>query len=81
MKTADKKLLKKISVKSNICHGKPCIKGTRIPLFVILDAIAAGMSYKEIIQEYPPITEEGIRAAVYYASLLAQEQETPLNAD
>jgi uncharacterized protein (DUF433 family) len=42
-------LLERISVDPQICHGKPCIKGTRIPVFVILDALAAGMTHQEII--------------------------------
>jgi uncharacterized protein (DUF433 family) len=65
MKT--QQLLERISVDPQICHGKPCIKGTRIPVFVILDALAAGMTDQEIIKEYPPVTEEDIRAALLYA--------------
>jgi uncharacterized protein (DUF433 family) len=45
--------LERISSDPQICHGKPCIKGTRIPVFVLLDALAAGMSHREIIEEYP----------------------------
>jgi uncharacterized protein (DUF433 family) len=73
-------LLERISVDLQICHGKPCIKGTRIPVFVILDALAAGMLHREIIEEYPPITEEDIQAALYYASLVTQQEEVPLPA-
>jgi uncharacterized protein (DUF433 family) len=62
-------LLERISVDPQICHGKPCIKGTRIPVFVILDALAAGMTHQEIMEEYPPVTEEDIQAALFYASL------------
>ncbi|MBI1744746.1 DUF433 domain-containing protein [Candidatus Acetothermia bacterium] len=73
-------LLERISVDPQICHGKPCIKGTRIPVFVILDALAAGMTHREIIEEYPPLTEEDIQAALYYASLVMQQEEVPLPA-
>lgn len=76
MKT--QQLLERISVDPQICHGKPCIKGTRIPVFVILDALAAGMTYQEIIKEYPPVTEEDIRAALLYASLVTRQEEVPL---
>lgn len=72
--------LERISIDPQICHGKPSIKGTRIPVFVILDALAAGMSHREIVKEYPPITEEDIQAALYYASLLTQQEEVPLPA-
>jgi len=63
-------LLERISVDPQICHGKPCIKGTRIPVFVILDALAAGMTHQEIMEEYPPVTEEDIQAALFYTSLV-----------
>jgi len=71
-------LLERISIDPQICHGKPCIKGTRIPVFVILDALAAGMTHQEIIEEYPPVTEEDIQAALFYASLVTQQEEVPL---
>jgi uncharacterized protein (DUF433 family) len=72
-------LLERISVDPQICHGKPCIKGTRIPVFVILDALAAGMTHQEIMEEYPPVTEEDIQAALFYASLVTQQEEIPLS--
>jgi uncharacterized protein (DUF433 family) len=67
-----------ISVDPAVCHGKPCIKGTRIPVFIILDSLAAGMTYDEIRAEYPPVTDEDIRACIYYASILTQEEEVIL---
>ena len=70
--------LKRISIDPAVCHGKPCIKGTRIPVFVILDSLASGMTYDEIRAEYPPITDEDIRACIYYAAILAQEEEVAL---
>ncbi|HXF06222.1 MAG TPA: DUF433 domain-containing protein [Blastocatellia bacterium] len=78
MNQQSRNLLGRISVDPQICHGKPCIKGTRIPVFVILDALAAGMTQQEIIEEYPPVTEEDIRAALYYASLVTQQEEVSL---
>jgi uncharacterized protein (DUF433 family) len=70
--------LKRISVDPRICHGKPCIKGTRIPVFVILDSLAAGMTTHEIIEEYPPMTKADIQAVLHYASLVTQQEEVPL---
>jgi uncharacterized protein (DUF433 family) len=77
-RTKTQQLLERISVDPQICHGKPCIKGTRIPVFVILDALAAGMTDQEIIKEYPPVTEEDIRAALLYASLVTRQEEVLL---
>lgn len=71
-------LLERITIDTAVCHGKPCIKGTRIPVFVILDSLAAGMTYEEIKTEYPPVTDEDIRACIYYASIIAQEEEVIL---
>lgn len=58
-----------------ICHGKPCVKGTRIMVSVILDNLADGMSVEEIIQEYPSLTPEAIHAAQSYAAWLTNEED------
>ncbi len=59
---------------SAICHGKACIKGTRIMVSVVLDNLADGMTYQEIIASYPSLDEEAIRAAINYAAELSREQ-------
>ncbi len=50
------------------CHGQACIKGTRIPVSVVLDNLAAGLSEAEILQSYPTLSAEAIRAALAYAT-------------
>ncbi len=67
-----------ISTDPQICHGKPCTKGTRVMVSVILGTLAGGTSFDEIVEEYPPITEDDIRAVMAYAGLLADEQYEPL---
>lgn len=57
-----------------ICSGKPCIKGTRIPVHIILDLLAVGESFEGIKKAYPNITDEDIRACLLYASILADEE-------
>lgn len=57
-----------------ICSGKPCIKGTRIPVHIILDLLAAGESFKGIKKAYPNINDEDIRACIRYAASLADEE-------
>ena len=69
-----KDLLERISVNENICHGKACIKGTRIMVSVILDNLAEGMDVDEILKNYPSLKEEDIKSALEYASLLAKEE-------
>jgi uncharacterized protein (DUF433 family) len=66
---------KRISMDPNICHGKPCIRGTRIMVSVVLDNLAEGLSPDEIVREYPPLTPDDVRAALAYAAVLAGEEE------
>ena len=68
-------LEKHISVNPDVQHGKPCIKGTRTPIHVILEALATGMNVEQVKKEYSPITTEDIQACIFYAALLADEQE------
>ena len=67
-------MINRISIDRDIMHGKPCIKGTRIPVYLILDLLAGGSTIKEILDDYPDITEEDIRACVEYAAMLAREE-------
>ena len=55
------------SINPNVCHGKPCIKGTRIIVSIILNYLTAGETVKTILNEYPTFTKEDIRAAIGYA--------------
>ena len=68
-------LLERIKVNPKICHGKPCIKGTRIMVSVILDNLAEGVTEAEILQEYPSLQPEDIKAAIAYAAQLVREEE------
>lgn len=68
------KLIDRISVNPNICFGKPCIKGTRIWVSLILDLLASGMTNKEIFNEYLQITEEDIRACIAYGAEMSREK-------
>jgi uncharacterized protein (DUF433 family) len=64
-----------ILIDPHVCHGKPCIKGTRIMVSVILDNLAEGLTLEEIVKEYPPLTLENVRSAISYAAALAREEE------
>jgi uncharacterized protein (DUF433 family) len=66
---------KRITVDSGVCHGKPCIRGTRIMVTVVLDNLAEGLSPDEIVNEYPPLNLDDIRAAISYAATLTREEE------
>ena len=71
------KLLERISVNPNICHGQPCIKGHRIMVWQILDLLAGGLRPEEIIGKayFPQITLEDIYACITYANQLVKNEE------
>jgi len=58
-----------------VCHGKPCIKGTRIMVSVVLDNLADGLTGTEIVEEYPPLTLDDVQAAIAYAAALTRDEE------
>ena len=62
-----------ITVDPAICHGKACIKGTRIMVSVVLDNLADGLVPDEIIRSYPSLSREAVQATIAYAADLARE--------
>jgi len=64
----------RISVDSDVCHGKACIAGTRIMVSVILDNLAEGTTPAEVLASYPSLKAEDIHAAIAYAAELARER-------
>ncbi len=75
-------LLQRISIDPTICFGKPCIRGTRIWVSLILDLLASGTSLDELLSEYPQLAVIDIYAALAYGAELARERyvEIPLEA-
>jgi uncharacterized protein (DUF433 family) len=69
-----------IVVDPAVCHGKACIKGTRIMVSVILDNLAVGLSADEILKSYPSLNREAIQAAITYAAELARERVVAIPA-
>lgn len=66
-------LLRRITVDANVCGGKPCVRGTRIYIAIILDGLAEGLTPEEIIDHYPQLGLDDIRAALAYAAELSRE--------
>ena len=64
----------RISVDSEVCHGRACIRGTRIMVSVILDNLAAGETPDRILSSYPALENEDIKSALRYASEMARER-------
>lgn len=67
-----------ITVDPNVCHGKACVKGTRVMVSVVLDNLAAEVSHEDILKSYPSITPADIQAALAYAAELARDRVLPL---
>ena len=63
----------RIVTNPQICHGRACIRGTRILVAVVLDNLAAGLGLEEILKSYPSLTRQDIDAAIAYAAELARE--------
>ena len=74
-------LLKRISINPNICFGKPCIRGTRIWVSLILDFLADGMSTEEILANYPGLTGDDILAAIAYGAEMSRERVIPITLE
>ena len=75
-------LLARISIDPKICFGKPCIKGHRIWVSLVLDFLASGMTVKEILEEYTGLEEADVLACIAYGAEMARERmvEIPLEA-
>lgn len=67
-------LLNRISIDPNICFGKPCIRGHRIWVSLILDLLASGMTTEEILEEYPGLISEDIQACIAYGAEMTRER-------
>ena len=68
----------RITVDPAVCHGQACVKGTRVPVAVVLDNVAAGVPNDEILHSYPSLKAKDVQAAIAYAADLARERIVPL---
>lgn len=72
----------RVSIDPKVCHAKPCIKGTRVMVSIILDYLTAGNGEGEVLRQYPQLKPADIRAAFGYAAWLAREEEEhPLHTE
>ncbi|MFH1038424.1 MAG: DUF433 domain-containing protein [PVC group bacterium] len=68
----------RISINPDICHGKPCIKGTRIMILIILGLLEEGFSFEQIIDEYPELEKADIAEAIHYAKAIIENEQIEL---
>lgn len=71
---ATEQLLERIIIDDALCHGQPCIRGTRVLVTVVLDALAAGLSAADIVSHYPSLMSEDVQAAAAYGAWLAKQE-------
>lgn len=71
-------LLDRISINPEICGGRPCIKGTRIWVALILDYLANGMTEAEVLAEYPQLTRQDILSCIAYGAEMSRERVLPI---
>jgi uncharacterized protein (DUF433 family) len=74
-------LLQRISIDSNVCFGKPCIRGTRIWVALIIENLADSVPESEILEAYPSLQPEDIKAALAYAAEVTRERVIPSVVD
>lgn len=74
-----KEQLALIATDPTVLHGQATLVGTRVPVSVVLDCLAAGMTPQEIHAEYPSVSESGVKAAAAYGAQLAREELVPLS--
>ena len=70
----EKALLSRITLDPEICHGKPCIRGLRYPVVILVDLIRAGMTHAEILEDYPDLEEEDLLASLAYVEILSRSR-------
>jgi uncharacterized protein (DUF433 family) len=64
----------RIEAKTTVMMGKPCVRGTRIPVYLLLEKMAAGESFEKLLRAYSQLTAEDLRACLEYAAALAAEE-------
>ena len=71
-------ILSRIAVDPRVCFGKPCIRGTRIWVSLLLDFLASGATIEEVLENYPQLKREDILAAIAYGAEMTRERYVDL---
>jgi uncharacterized protein (DUF433 family) len=70
----NEQLLSRITIDPQVCHGKPCVRGLRYPVEMILELLSGGMSFTQILADYEDLQEDDLRAACAYGARLSHVQ-------
>lgn len=71
---SEQELLSRITIDPGICHGKPCIRGLRYPVEMILELLSGGMTHPQLLADYPDLEEGDLRAALAFGARLSRVQ-------
>jgi uncharacterized protein (DUF433 family) len=71
-------LLQRISIDPQVCFGKPCVRGTRIWVSLILDQLAAGTTFEDLLKNYPHLNHDDLLAAIVYGAEASRERIIPI---
>ena len=74
-------MLQRIAIDPNVCGGRPCIKGTRLWVSLLLDLLASGTNETELLAEYPQLTHEDVLAAIAYGAVTSRERVLPIKVN
>ena len=80
-KTSRQELLSRISIDRNVCFGKPCIRGHRIRVSLVLDLLAGGWTVQEFLEQYPGIEEADVLACIACGAEMSRERYVDLPLD
>jgi uncharacterized protein (DUF433 family) len=75
---SSEELLKRITIDPQVCHGKPCIRGLRYPLAMLLELKSSGMSHEEILADYEDLERDDLLAALAYAARVSDAKRVAL---
>lgn len=71
-------LLDRISINPKICHGQPCVRGTRIMVWLVVEYLAGGDSIEAVLEAYPSLTREDVQACLVFAAEMTKERILPI---
>ena len=73
------RLLDRVRIDPNVCHGVPCVRGTRIPVYLVVQYLANGDSVDDVLEAHPSLTREDVQGCLAYAAELARERILPID--
>lgn len=71
-------MFERITTNPRVLHGEPCIRGMRIPVHLVVEMVAAGMTHEDILRNYPDLEPADIQAALEYAAYVTRERVFPI---